>query len=185
MLYIYLNEAAIIAAGGTVATERCGPKDNQYDREVIKLQRRSFNYSDGRPYICEGGTLANYEIPQELQGFVVEVSWYDNFGYDFLPRRQLGFYRYKSATAELSEIGGKNCHYHVKVLAETLEDAKELNFLIREGKIWPAIDYEQVQVPPPARHLRQLGREAWALIRREVSDRLYRIQLRIRTRIGL
>ena len=176
MMHLYFDEVALIAAGGSVKTERCGKRGEEYNKKVLQFQRHTFNYSEGRPYSIEGGALANCELPQELREFVIEVSYYDNFGYNFRPQRQLGFYRYKSATANLEEVGGKDGHYHMKLRAKNVEDAKELNFLLREGKIWPAIDYEKAQVPPPARHLRQLGQEAWALIRREVSDSLYRIK---------
>lgn len=176
MMHLYFDEEALVVAGGSVKTERCGKRGEEYDKKVLQFQRHTFNYSEGRPYSVEGGVLANNELPQELQEFVIEVSCYDNFGYNFRPQRQLGFYRFKSATANLEEIGGKECHYHMQLRAKNVEDAKELNFLLREGKIWPAIDYEQAQVPPPARHLRQLISEAWALIRRDVSDRLCRIK---------
>jgi len=185
MIHLYFNEAALIAAGGSVKTERCGKRGEEYDKKVLQFQGHALDYSEGRPYSIEGDALANFAPPQELQEFIIEVSDSYKFGYNFRPQRQLGFYRFKSATANLEEVGGKDAHYHMKLRAKNMEDAKELNFLLREGKIWPAIDYEKAQVPPPARHLRQLGQEAWALIRREVSDRLYRIQRRIQTHIGL
>lgn len=184
MMYLYFDEAALVAVGGSVKTVRYGKRGEEYDKKVLEFQHHTFEYNEGRPYSITSCALANYELPQELQGGLIEVSYYDNFGYNFCPQRQLGFYRYKSATANLEEIGGKDCHYYAKFLGKDVEDVKKLYFLLREGKIWPAIDYEKAQVPPPARHLRQLGQEAWALIRREVSDRLYHIRLHIQNHIG-
>ena len=93
-------------------------------------------------------------------------------------RRISGLYRYKTAEAV---VRSKNAG-HLNMVAEAqskfvkLEDAKILFQLISAGKIWPELNYEDAQLPCPTRHLRELLREAWGIIRRSVSNRFYNIR---------
>lgn len=179
MLHVYFDEAKLVAAGAIVETNRIGKRGEEYDKKICNFERHSLSYSDGRPYEIKGDSIETYELPKELVPFVVEVTYYDNFGYGLQPHRQQGPYRLASALAELKVVGGKDCHYHSQLRGKTVEDVRELNSLIREGKIWPKKDYEAPQMPPPARHLRQLCSEAWILICREVSDCIHRVRERV------
>lgn len=176
MLHIYFNIESLIAAGATMVTQMVGPPNDKRSEEKLQFGSHLLHLDpkQGCPYMLDGGALPCQDVPESLKAFVLKVSYRERLAGRVY--RKLGCYSLKSATAELS-MGG-DCQ-HVDITAQSLYDAKELYLLISEGKIWPSHDYSQDQVPPPARHLRQLIREAWALIRREVSDRLYGIKQRV------
>jgi len=172
MLHIYLDMNALLEAGATFSDERAsGGKSYR----LLHFGNRSISLTDGAsPYLPEGDL--NAEVYADLREFVTEVSYYDNFGG---PRRQIGHYRLASATASLEMIGGQGNHYHLKIRAKSLPELRELYQLIRQGQIWPVLDYETEQVPPPFLHLRDLIGQMWKLIRRDIRDRLYRIRERV------
>ena len=179
MLKTILNKEALIQAGATINTEYRGTGGSRTQHKVLTIGDRKIEISatDGVPYLFEGNLLG--ETPADVRNFVTEVSYYDNFGYGLVPKRRVGFYRLASATAILEATGrGTDGHYPVKVQAKNLSDARELMQLIHQGQIWPAIDYEAEQVPPPCRHLRDLVSEMWRLVRRDVRDRLHQIKQR-------
>ncbi len=179
MIYLYFSDSLIIASGGVVTTKCYNEGNNPREVNELVFKRYSFGYDHGRPYFVISGALVNYEIPEDLQDFLVEVSYHDNFGSN--PCRQLGFYQYRTATAELMQVAGSNnSRYQARLLGKNVRDTQKLNLMIREGSIRPVVDYEQDQVPQPARHLRQLLNELWALIRCELSNRLYRIKQYLR-----
>lgn len=118
-------------------------------------------------------------IPDIFKGFVVGASEHVYFGVLGSPIRRTGEYKYKSATAVLrSSLGNVSHRYVLELFAEKLEDLVSLKRLILEGKIWPDVDYEASQVPPPLRNLRELVREFWQILRRDVSNKLYGIKTR-------
>lgn len=175
MLRIELDKQSIIAAGGKVEIELRGKEFSS----VLHFKDRKIDIpSTGQCHLYLGSSLAT-DVPLELADFVSDITFYDNFGYDLEPKRRLGQYRLGKAVAELDVVGGANRHYHVKMRATNLSDMRQLYELIRQGQIWPAKDYEANQVPPPYRHFRDLLKEAWQLMRRDIKDRLYRIKDRI------
>lgn len=179
MLKVNLDREALLNAGASVSKKWKGTGDYRQQVDVLTINDvKVEDYGGGNIYVIPDDLLA--DVPKALQSFVSEVSYYDNFGNGLSPNRRLGQYQYASAAAELSVVGsGRDIHYHVKMRAKNLTDLRELNRLIRQGQIWPAIDYETKQAPPPYRHLRDLVSEAGQLIRRNVRDRLYRIRERV------
>ena len=179
MLRVYLNREALLRAGASVSQQWAGTGNNRSQRDVLTVDGvKVDDSSDGKITLYPGDLLT--DIPEPLWRFVSGASYYDDFGNGLIPNRRLGHYRLGSADAELEVIGsGRDVHYHVKVRAKNLLDLRELHRLIRQGQIWPAIDYEAEQVPPPYRHFRNLVSEMWQLVRRDVRDRLFRIRERV------
>jgi len=176
MLKVNLSRTALLSAGAESSTKDKGNKDNRYTVEILTLDGRGVQVDEsGSPCFYEGNLY--YEIPSVFTPFITTVSYYDNFGNGLRPKRQLGEYRLKSASGTVEVSGGS--HYHLKLQAKNLEDLREAYHLIREGKIWPAKDYEADQVPRPCQNLRALLKEAWQLIHRDVSDQLYRIREKV------
>ena len=179
MFHVYLDREAILRAGASVSQQWEGAGNNRRQHDVLTIDGiKVEDYGNGKITLYPGDLLA--DIPESLRKFVSEASYYDNFGNGLVPNRRLGHYRLASAVAELEVVGsGRDTHYHVKVRAKNMSDLRELHSLIRQGQIWPAIDYETEQVPPPYRHFRDLVREMWQLLRRDVRDRLFRIRERV------
>ncbi len=175
MLRFSFDRLAMEEAGATLSNEWRGNGERRYLQNVLTLGTRRIDVAQDGEVTLHGGDLLT-EAPTDIASFVTEVSYYDNFGYGFTPRRRLGCYRFRSASAELQEIGGDHGHYHVRIRAKNVADLRELYELIRQGQIWPALDYEAEQVPPPLRHLRDAVSELWQLLRRDIRERLYRIQ---------
>lgn len=95
-----------------------------------------------------------------------------------IPPRVQGEYRLRTAKVHLTLRPSSNhgrYEYLMELEGVNLDDLVGLYTLIRAGKIWPEVSFEEAQVPPPARHLRQLLREAWAIICREVSAKFRRL----------
>ncbi|MFA5070169.1 MAG: hypothetical protein WC528_02705 [Patescibacteria group bacterium] len=88
--------------------------------------------------------------------------------------REQGLYRYKTAEASLKiQWSGQRDMYFAMVKFVDIRDAKKLFLKIMGGLIWPEICYEKEMCPSPMRHLRQLFREAWEIIRRDISNKYY------------
>lgn len=180
MLRAYLDRGAMLAAGATMTQERKGKGNDAFVQDLVCFEDHRIQWFGGDELYFHGDFNPQYDVPAALKPFVVDISFYDNFGYGYHPHRQLGEYRLATATAHLQETGHqREGHYHVQLRARNMDDLRELYGLIREGKIWPAKDYETEQVPPPFRHIRDLFIEAWKLIRRDISDRVYRIKERL------
>lgn len=179
MLRIYLDKEALAKAGATVSSVWTG-NERQFKCKVWTLNDRKMQMGDDGSIFISGLDLSG-EIPSDINSFVTEVSYYDNFGYGLSPRRRIGYYRLACASAELEATGGnpRESHYQVKLRARNMSDLRELRSLILQGQIWPALDYEAEQVPPPYKHLRDLLGEMWKLVRRDVRDRLFRIRERV------
>ena len=174
MLRIDFDLEAMKNAGATVKLEVAG--SGKGFQKVLYFNEHKMNVPDAElPYVCMGELHG--EPPKDLEEFITEVSYYDNFGYGFHPTRRLGEYRLASAVGELEAVG--TSHYHLKLRAKNVKDLRELFHLVRQGQIWPAKDYEEAQVPPPFRHLKDALAEVWELIRRDIRDRLYRIKERV------
>lgn len=171
----------MIASGAIFNKEWRGRGEHRHEMGFLTIGGMKLeDHENGKITLYPGDILA--EVPEMLQEFVIEVSCYDNFGYELNPPRRIGYYRLASAVAELEVIPGERGsrgHYHMKIRAKRLSDLRELRRLILQGQIWPAIDYESRQVPPPYRHFRNLVSEMWQLIRRDVRDRLFRIRERV------
>ena len=176
MLKIYLDKKAMLEAGATVEEVREG-SSSQTTTKICFRDYRITLFSEGKLHVNNRDILEG--VPEGLEEFVVEVSYYGDFGHNLTPQRQIGEYRFLSATADIKEVGGRDSHYQVRIYAKTLDDLRELHGLIRQGLIWPVKDYEAEQVPPPFRHFRDLIKEMWQIIRRGVTDRLYRIKERV------
>ena len=72
------------------------------------------------------------------------------------PKRTIGAYKHKTATAELDVLGqgGKDERYFMKLNAGNLEDARELYQLIRAGTIAPTESWETEQ---------KISKKRWSL----------------------
>lgn len=150
----------MLSFGASISKQWGGTGDNRCQYDVLTIDGVKVNdYGNGKIVAYSGDLLT--DVPKALQNCVAEVSYYDSFGYGLSPRRRLGHYRLGSAIAELEEIGGDNRHYLLKIRAKNMADLRELYNLIRQGQIWPALDYEAEQVPPPYRHFRDLVSEMW------------------------
>ena len=176
MLQVYFNKEAMLEAGAIVKQHARGSSKDVHIQDVLHFGHHNIDISrNGIVYVCEGDL--QYEIPTDLEKFVTEISYYDNFGNGLHPTRRLGEYRLGTAVGGLETVGSS--HYHLKLRAKNMNELRELFQLIRQGQIWPAKDYEAEQVPPPFRHLRDAFAEIWQLIRRDLHDRLYRIKERL------
>lgn len=90
------------------------------------------------------------------------------------PSRPRGEYQLGSTTCTLDDDpGSENWGYKLEMNFTDVFEAKKLYRLIRAGKIWPKICYEDPQAPAPCRHLKDIWREAIGIIRREVAKKLY------------
>lgn len=180
MVKVYLDREALLDAGATsTGVWRGSAAEGRLVQVLTYTNIRLDVGSDGKALIELEDLLA--DVPKNFEIFVSEVSYYCSFGSGIVVNRRLGHYCLRSAVAELELAGsGHNIYYHLKIRAKNLSNLRELHWLIRDGLIWPAIDYEREQVPPPFRHLRDLLSEMWQLIRRDVSDRLFQIRERVR-----
>lgn len=175
MLRITLNKEAMLAASATLHSEVRGDNKVHRMQDVLRFAGRQIDVTkDGDVYLSDASLM--YEMPCEFEPFVTEVSYYDS--YAFQPRRQSGEYRLASAIGEL-EMTNDPSNYQLKLRAKNMKELRELFYLIRQGQIWPTKDYEQAQVPPPFRHLKDALAEIWQLIQRDIRDRLYRIKERV------
>jgi len=89
------------------------------------------------------------------------------------PKRIRGKYTFGTAEAFLEYSDHSNMRYQLDIKFTKKEDAIELEGLIMSGKIWPAVCYEDQQVPAPCRHLKDIWREAIGIIRRELARKLH------------
>jgi hypothetical protein len=177
-MQVYLDREALLSSGALTSKRWSGTGDNRCEIDVLTIDGAKVDDHGGAVTLYLGDLLT--DVPKTFENFVSGVSHYDNFGDGLIPNRRLGQYRLGSAVAELMVVGsGRDTHYHVKIKAKNLADLRELYTLIRQGQIWPAIDYETEQVPPPYRHLRDLVSEMWKLVRRDVRNRLFRIRERV------
>jgi len=107
-------------------------------------------------------------------GSILYFTLHDVFSADSL--RVRGEYHFKSITNcilddDTSTDESGRAWYTLKMEFFNIEEARELYRLIRSGKIWPVFCYEDVQVPAPCRHIKDLFREAFEIIRREISQK--------------
>lgn len=133
------------------------------------------NLSGTTVFADMGSSIELFERPSDLANLgaaVIGYSYYDNICPGFTPRRRVGVYRWKTATAVVED--SNKSHYHVKLQGTNLEDVKTLHSLICQGKIWPVMDYQAEMVPPPFSNVRALLRELWEVIRRDVSMKFHR-----------
>ncbi|MFZ2193261.1 MAG: hypothetical protein WAV31_03380 [Candidatus Moraniibacteriota bacterium] len=92
------------------------------------------------------------------------------------PPRIRGEYRIGSSVGTLDYINKamtKSVEYKLIIEFTDLDEALVLYNLIRGGKIWPVINYEDPQVPSPCRHLKDIFREGLGIIRREIAKKLH------------
>jgi hypothetical protein len=138
-------------------------------------------------------TIFGYRLDGEGKGTFLESADLDSVGelflkksgYDYftnhsffctLPLRIRGKYHLKTTTATLefylanTAVGAQ---YELRIKFINLDEARKLHDLIRDGKIWPDVCYENEQVPAPCRHLKGLLGEMFGIIRREVAKRLH------------
>ncbi len=138
----------------------------------IRLSDIEINVSDqGHTYLDWSGDLPLTESPPKLDPKLVKnITYYASFR--VVATRRTGEYVYRSATAILDhDHFSKEERYSLHVAGTDLNDMRQLYRDVREGCIWPVVDYEGEMVPPPARHLRQLLAEGWAIIRRDLNER--------------
>lgn len=89
--------------------------------------------------------------------------------------RASGIYEYRTARAHVDERSDKRGYpENVLDLAFVkIEDGQKLYELIRSGKMAPTISFGEKQVPAPLRNLKDLAKEAWGIIRRNVTAHCY------------
>lgn len=82
--------------------------------------------------------------------------------------RVAGVYRFKTATGVVVASSSTDKGFGLE--ATDVADMAELYTLMMTGEIYPDTPYDKPQVPPPAIHLRQLLREVWRVIERDVRQ---------------
>ena len=168
---LHLSLPQLLEAGHAVVQTS---KEHGYNS--IMLGRLRVSVSEDKAFIdLRSGELSGIELPSELdRKFIENITCHDLF--HIVALRRTGEYRYRKTTAVLDKTSvGKEYMYSLKITGMDLNEMHQLYRDVRGGRIWPVIDYESEMVPPPARHLRQLAREAWAIIRRDTTLRLRRI----------
>ncbi len=167
MIHAYLDLKQILAAGGKI-----GPAPNTTGGKNVAIGNLSINVPGNEDlYIYSNSNILQYALPSEVNpDWVMSYSFHDNICPHLTPKRQIGEYVLGTASAVMSTTFGKEKYYCLQLSGKKLKDVQGLYRLICEGKIWPVGDYEAEMSPPPCRHIRQLLRELWAIIRRDVSD---------------
>lgn len=148
-------------------------KQDGYDS--IMLDRLKIHVSGDKAFIdLHSGELSGIELPTQLdKKFIDDITCHDLFYVGAY--RPAGEYRYGKSSAVLDKTRvGKDSMYTLKISGMDLNEMHQLHREVRGGLIWPVINYDADMVPPPARHLRQLLREAWAIICRDVHARFRR-----------
>lgn len=91
----------------------------------------------------------------------IEVAFYTVMPFRRAQRK--GEYQHRSARCQY-EVADSN------LVAKSLDDMLELYQLMREGRIYPAVLYDGKQVESLPKEFRQLWREFWALVRRQMAE---------------
>ena len=111
---------------------------------------------------------------------ILEAGNFDFFtSYTYFDRgatRTKGEYRLGNSVGVLDFYfmpNAKNYEYCLVIKFTDLDEAVKLHDLIRAGKIWPVINYDDSQVPSPCRHLKDIFHEAIGIIRRELARKLH------------
>lgn len=172
---LMLNTNAIITAGGLIKN---GTGNNSGSKFLYYtgpdgIDYRAFLNQDGEPYINADKIDS---IPGVLREFIIRASDVEHFGLLDSPDRRAGEYQYKSAVAILKRTQGSH-RYFLEVSATHPEDMVALKSLIFAGKLWPKVDYDAEQVPPPLRQIGVLFRELWQIVCRDISNKLYGIKI--------
>lgn len=168
---IYFHSDRLIAAGGVL-----GKSPNGLFSRIL-IGDFVIDVPDQEdPYIYSAINPILYVLPDS-----VDSAWIKNVtAYHDIPdlvSRRTGEYQYRTARAVLVKVVGKK-YYHMEISGKILWDVQELYRLLLEGKIWPMGDHEAEMVPPPCRHIRQLLRELWELILRDLSQKLRELRSR-------
>lgn len=156
--------------------QKKGPIES-YDH--ISLGKTRLNVMSQGVYFDLPDDVEFAKLPSGISAELVEKITINETFLASIAKRRVGVYRYRSveASIELKSLGKENGYYLCLTgPGSALSDMKELYRLIRVGHIWPDANYEDEMVPPPCRHLRQLFSEAWAIVRRDLRNRLYRIK---------
>jgi len=167
---LHLSLKQLLGAGHTIVET-----SKQRGYNSIMLGRLRVSVSEEKAFVdLHSGELTDIELPSELDRKLIE-SITSHYLFHITAFRRTGEYRYHDTTAVLDKTNvGKEYMYSLKITGMDLDEMQQLYRDVREGRIWPAVDYEAEMVPPPARHLRQLFAEAWAIIRRDATLRLRR-----------
>lgn len=80
--------------------------------------------------------------------------------------RTRGEYVYHTARLTYTNLHGSS----TTIIGDELADVVELIRLFRAGLIWPEVSYDGPQVQSLPREFRQVWREFWALVRRQLSE---------------
>ena len=167
---LHLSLKKLLEAGHAIVET-----SKQHGYDSIMFGRLRVSVSEDKAFVdLHSGELTEIELPSELdRKFIESVTSHHLF--HITANRRLGEYKYRSTTAVLDKTSvGKEYMYSLKLTGMDLNEMQQLYRDVRGGRIWPVVDYEAAMVPPPARHLRQLFAEAWAIIRRDVTLRLRR-----------
>ena len=89
------------------------------------------------------------------------------------PKRIRGEYRTGSTIVRVDESPNGSSKLLIQMEFTDPDEANKLYNLIRSGKTWPTVCYGDEQVPAPCRHLKDLFREAFGIIRRELARKLH------------
>jgi hypothetical protein len=169
----YLDTRTLIDAGATISDSN----DPHY---------RILTFSDIKLKDYQSGTITLHlkdlqdEVNKVLLPFVTGYRFTENFSHNLEPKRKRGYYRLGTAGGDLETMwSGESHKYHVEIRANNIADLRDLYYLIKDGDIYPKIDYERKQVPPPYLHLGDLVREMGSVIYRDLREQLSRIRERV------
>jgi hypothetical protein len=125
------------------------------------------------------GKSVGSELSQ-IRKEILDAGNFDHFtSYTYFvtsPTRVKGEYRLGNSVGFLNleyTAAGKTYEYKLVINFKDLDEAVKLHDLIRAGKIWPVINYDDSQVPSPCRHLKDIWCEAISIIRRELARKLH------------
>ncbi len=113
---------------------------------------------------------------QEIKRMTDIITFYCPY-----PRRQGKYYYRKTdpatgvtvttARAHLTRVHIQNApgevFYQMALSCTNVDDGASLYELIRVGNIRPEICFDNPELPPPIRHLKDLVREAWRIVKRD------------------
>lgn len=138
---------------------------------------------NGRKYVWSiGGLFATQKPTKEIMELVDRITILETMVIG-VHQRTRGVYHHRTASCQVEDSKGQNARpmINLAISSETLEDAKEIAELIASGRIYPTVSYEEKQVPPPFRHVRQLLEELWEVILRDANQTIRRLRTRTRT----
>lgn len=163
----YSSSSALLLAGGEKATSANGLY------HYIELGGVRFaNDNEEGVYCTDRGDVLLARSPHVNPLLITRITSRQEV---CVALRNFGEYWYNTAHAIVSPMPPKGRFNHlIECEGSCLEDIQELHRRICSGNIRPSSDYCAPQIPPPARHLRQLASEAITIIRQSVREYMRR-----------